>query len=67
MREGEWHVHFPYPSRRQDLLRPQMAKLAKLRLDYVLPGYNTADEAEYYRLDDGMKKSLSLTLKAKAV
>jgi hypothetical protein len=44
-----------------------MAKLAKLRLDYVLPGYNTADEAEYYRLDDGMKKSLSLTLKAKAV
>ncbi len=66
MRDGEWRVHFPYPAYRNDLLRPQIAKLAKTRVDYVLPGYTAPDEDEYYRLNDQSRKSLSATLRARS-
>ena len=63
MHDGKWEVHFPYPTYRKDLLRPQIAKLAKLRVDYVLPGYTAPDGDEYYRLNDRTRKSFSERLK----
>ena len=43
--------------------RPQLDTLAKLRVDYLFPGYVPADEDVFYRLDDQTRKSLSRALR----
>ena len=44
---------------------PQIGKLAKLRVDYVFPGYTAPDDDAFYRLNDQMRKALSKALRAK--
>lgn len=46
-------------------LRPQVAKVAKLQVDYVFPGYTGLEDETFYRLNDQLKKSFGRTLRAK--
>ena len=62
-RENKWNLQFnPH---RVTLWRSQLSKLAKLRVDYVFPGYTAQGEDGFYRLNDQMRKSLSSALRAK--
>ena len=63
-RDGEWLIGVPYTEARRALWDPQLGKLAKWRFNYVLPGYTSADEDDYYLVDDKSQKSFSKTLKA---
>lgn len=66
MRDGAWDLHFN--TRRADLYRPHLPGLAKMRVDYVFPGYTEeGEDGDYYRLNDPKRKSLSKALKAEAV
>ena len=63
LRDNKWNLQFnPH---RVSLWRPQLAELAKLRVDYVFPGYIGPGEEPFYRLDDQLKRSLSRALRAK--
>jgi len=44
---------------------PEAAKLDKLQVDYVFPGYSEPDEDGFYRLNDQTRKSFSRALRAK--
>ena len=62
MRDNEWNLLFnPH---RMDSWRPQLARLGKLRVDYVFPGYSSPDETGFYRLNDQTRKSLAKALRA---
>ncbi|NKB66383.1 MAG: hypothetical protein GKR89_04940 [Candidatus Latescibacteria bacterium] len=54
---NKWHL---------EDLRPQLARLRKLRMDYVFPGYSLAREIGFYRLNDQTRKSFAKALKAVA-
>ena len=43
----------------------QVAKVAKLQVDYVFPGYTELEDETFYRLNDQLKKSFGRTLRAK--
>ncbi|NKB66185.1 MAG: hypothetical protein GKR89_03915 [Candidatus Latescibacteria bacterium] len=66
LRENTWHISVPMPSYRRDLLRPQFAQIAKLQVDYVLPGYTAPQEDTFYRLNEQTKQSFSEALRGKA-
>lgn len=57
MRDNKWDI--------QCRPRPEAAKLDKLQIDCVFPGYTAVDDEEFYRLNDQTRKSLSKTLRAK--
>jgi len=65
LRDNEWDLFVPEgPKKRRDLMRPQLPKIAKLRVDYVLPGYTEA-EAEgdaFYKLTRETRQALKSTL-----
>jgi glyoxylase-like metal-dependent hydrolase (beta-lactamase superfamily II) len=63
-RKGEWELGVPMPSKRRALLRPQLAALADVHVDYVLPGYTAPDEDVQYQLDDTMRASFQKALAA---
>lgn len=61
LRGDEWQLHVPAaPKLRRDLMRPQLPKVAKLRIDYVLPGYSGSevDGDGYYKLNGRTRRSL---------
>ena len=64
VRDNEWDLQFN--QHRMDHWRPQLASLEKLRVDYLFPGYSSADEMGFYRLNDQTRKSLAKALRAAA-
>lgn len=62
----EWDLTFN--PRIDELWRPQLKRLAGLRVDFVFPGYVAVDDDAFYRLDAPSQKAFAraLTDKAKA-
>jgi hypothetical protein len=60
--DGAWDLQF---NPRNDW-HERIGPLAKQRIDYVFPGYSPADEEGFYRLDDGMRRSLTRAMRSKA-
>jgi len=57
MHDNKWDIHCrPHP---------ESAKLEKLQIDYVFPGYTAVEDDAFYRLNDQTRKSFSKTLRAK--
>ena len=63
VRDHKWD--FGFNPHRAKQWGPKIDKLAKLRMDYVFPGYTGPDEEVFYRLDDPLRKSLPKALRAK--
>jgi hypothetical protein len=64
VRDNEWNID-TNKGHLEDL-RPQPARLRKLRVDYIFPGYSLAREIGFYRLNDQTRKSFAKALKAVA-
>jgi hypothetical protein len=61
---GDWHIGVPYTAARKELWRPQVAKLAKWRFNYMFPGYTPAGDDGYYQVDEKAQKSFTKALRA---
>jgi hypothetical protein len=46
-------------------IRPAAAKVAKLHVDYVFPGYTGVEDESFYRINDKLQKSFGRTIRAK--
>lgn len=55
--DNKWQIHCR--------IRPQAAEVAKLKVDYVFPGYTALDDDAFYRLDDKLKRSFGRTIRAR--
>jgi hypothetical protein len=51
LNEGDWRI--------QCRPQPEAARIDKLQIDYVFPGYSPPQEQGFYRLDDRTRKALS--------
>jgi len=60
---NKWALQFAKHHRSHWL--PHLAKLGKLRVDYVFPGYTEVHAEGFYRLDDQMRNSLSRALRTR--
>lgn len=64
----QWQLFVPLgPAKRRELMRPQLPKVARLRVDYVLPGYSANEEAGegFYRLNNKTRRSLKSAFREK--
>lgn len=61
--DDQWSLQFNMKHREH--WPAQLSALAKLRVDYLFPGYTAPDEDDFYRLDERSQKSLSKALRAK--
>ena len=65
LRDGEWNLFVPEgPRLRRELMRPQLPKIAKLKVDFVMPGYSAvSDEGEtFYKLNRETRAKLKARL-----
>ena len=63
VRDSKWD--FGFNPHRAKQWGPKVDELARLRMDYVFPGYTGPGEELFYRLDDRLRKSLPRALRAK--
>ena len=68
LHEDTWNLFVPLgPKKRRDLMRPQLPKVAKLRIDYVFPGYsgNEIEGDGFYKLTGKTRSSLKAAFRQK--
>lgn len=55
--DNQWDIHCR--------IRPKVADVAKLQVDYVFPGYTGLEDPAFYRLDDKLKRSFGRSIRKK--